>query len=451
MKWFYNFNVISIFTLSCCLLSCRKFLDVKSDKSFSTPASLQDFQAILDGATKLNRGSGAAYTLNDDYYLNYADWNGLFNERDKEAYIWDENVQYDDEWLHMYQVVFYANTVLDNIGKVNADSRDNNTKRNNLKGGALFYRAWAFYQVSQLFTAPYESSSAESVPGIPLRLTADFSVPSTRSTLQQTYDQIISDLREAAQLLPVDVSVETRPCKGAAFGMLARTYLLMGQYLNAKKYADSCLQLFPDLMDYNDFDTSAMLPFSRFNLEVIFPAYALSSSSVSISVARIDSLLYRSYNSNDLRKILYFETNDDGTHSFMGNYEGFSYSWFDGIATDEIYLIRAECNARLGLRDDALQDLNFLLEKRWETGHFVPYTTENTHDVLKKVLEERRKELVYRGTRWSDIRRLNVTGAGIVMKRLLDKEYILKPGDPRYILLIPEDVITYTGVKQNPR
>src|SRR5690606_36747291 len=137
-------------------------------------------------------------------------------------------------------------------------------------------------------------------------------------------------------------------CKAAAFALLARTYLVMGRYQEARKSADSCIQLFPDLMNYNDIDSTLRLPFTRFNSEVIFPSYALSSSSVNLSIACIDSLLYRSYNNNDLRRVLFFEDNQDGTYGFKGNYEGFSYNWFDGIASDEIYLIRAECNARLG-------------------------------------------------------------------------------------------------------
>lgn len=452
MKWKYFCIIIIILSTLCCgSFSCRKFLNVKSDKSFTTPSSLQDLQAILDGASELNRGPGAPLTLSDDYYLTYEDWNGLLNNRDKDAYIWDGNIQYDDEWGHMYHTIFYANMVLDNVDKITLERESDRNTKSMIKGGALFYRAWGFYQIAQLFAAPYDSSSADSELGIPLRLTPDFSVASTRSNVRETYDQIINDLNEAAKLLPQDIPVKTRPCKAAAFALLARTYLLMGRYQEAGKSADSCIQLFPDLMNYNDIDSTLRLPFTRFNSEVIFPSYALSSSSVNPSIACIDSLLYRSYNNNDLRRVLFFEDNQDGTYGFKGNYEGFSYNWFDGIASDEIYLIRAECNARLGKLYDALHDLNLLLSMRWKTGYFVPRTMENTPDILRCVLEERRKELIYRGIRWSDIRRLNLRGAGIELKRSLDKIYLLRVGDPRFILLIPDNAVTYSGMKQNPR
>lgn len=451
MKWKYFYIIIVLSAWGCGSLSCRKFLNVKSDKSFSTPESLQDLQAILDGATALNRGPGASFTLGDDYYLAYEDWNGILNDRDKNAYVWEGNVQYDDEWAYMYHTIFYANTVLDNVDKIVLESEGDKDIKNRVKGGALFYRAWGFYQIAQLFAAPYDSSSAGSELGIPLRLTPDFSVASTRSNIRETYNQIVNDLVEAAQLLPRDISVKTRPCKAAALALLARTYLLMGRYHEAGKSADSCIQLFPNLINYNDIDTMLPLPFPRFNPEVIFPAYALPSSSVNLSIARIDSLLYRSYSDNDLRKVLFFEDNHDGTYGFKGNYEGFSYNWFDGIASDEVYLIRAECNARSGMPNEALEDLNLLLSKRWKAGYFLPCTTENTPNVLGKILEERRKELIYRGSRWSDIRRLNVRGAGIELRRSLDKTYLLQAGDPRFILLIPDEAITHSGMAQNPR
>jgi hypothetical protein len=117
-----------------------------------------------------------------------------------------------------------------------------------------------------------------------------------------------------------------------------------------------------------------------------------------------------------------------------------------------MYLIRAEANARAGKPEAALRDLNELLEKRWRTGTFIPYTTNTQNGLLELVLKERRKELLMRGLRWMDVKRLNREGTNIVMQRKIKGNvYTLPPNDKRYAMAIPEDVITLSGIAQNPR
>src|SRR3981189_1202195 len=86
----------------------------------------------------------------------------------------------------------------------------------------------------QLFAPVYDSVSSRSLPamGIPLRLTADVNAPSTRSTVQQTYDQILGDLQQAVVLLPAAVPYanRNRPSRPAAQALLARVYLSMRNY-----------------------------------------------------------------------------------------------------------------------------------------------------------------------------------------------------------------------------
>src|SRR5690606_30895101 len=108
----------------------------------------------------------------------------------------------------------------------------------------------------------------------------------------------------------------------------------------------------------------------------------------------------------DLRKTLYFQKNGDDSYSFKGSYDG-SAAFFIGLATDELYLIRAECSARSGNVADAMKDLNHLLEMRIKKDVFVPLLASNSESALDIILLERKKELLFRGTRWSDLRRLN--------------------------------------------
>jgi hypothetical protein len=164
-----------------------------------------------------------------------------------------------------------------------------------------------------------------------------------------------------------------------------------------------------------------------------------------------DSSLYQSYDLNDLRKGIFFKTGGIG---FKGNYDGTSTAnYFNGLAVDEMYLVRAECFARNNNMVAALNDLNTLLSKRWKAGTFIGITAVDADDALQKILNERRKELVGRGIRWFDLRRLNQEPRfAITLSRVMGgTTYSLPPADNRYTFLIPDAVISITGIPQNTR
>jgi hypothetical protein len=227
----------------------------------------------------------------------------------------------------------------------------------------------------------------------------------------------------------------------------------MRAYAKAGAYADSCLQLYNTLIDYNNpnlVSVSGAYAFKRFNDEVLTVSGMEIPELLANDIARIDSVLYRSYSDNDMRKIIFFRNNNDGTFGFRGSYERGS-SLFSSVATDEMYLIRAESFARQGNIKDAMDDLDTLLIKRLKTGTFEPFTAADQNDALKKILTERRKELLMRGLRWMDIKRLNKEGANISLMRTVNgNTYILPPNDKRFALPIPEDVIMTSGMQQNP-
>src|SRR3546814_963366 len=92
--------------------------------------------------------------------------------------------------------------------------------------------------------------------------------------------------------------------------------------------------------------------------------------------------------------------------SFRGSYHQSSVP-FSGLATDEVYLIRAECYARTGNVSAAMEDVNTLLEKRCKAGTFFPFSAQTAEAALSFLLTERRKELVLRGLRCTGLRSLH--------------------------------------------
>lgn len=161
-----------------------------------------------------------------------------------------------------------------------------------------------------------------------------------------------------------------RPSKAAAFALLARTFLSMCLYDSCLAYAQRWLSIKNSLINYNELKASSTWPVPQFNAEVIFQSQM--DVYANLQKGRIDTTLKSLYDSNDLRNALFFKKEADGYYNFKGNYTGARYS-FTGIATDEVWLMQAEAKARLGNTEDAVTDLNTLLEKRYKTGSFLPY------------------------------------------------------------------------------
>jgi tetratricopeptide (TPR) repeat protein len=343
--------------------------------------------------------------------------------------------------------------VLEGLERIDIDSK-NSSDWNHVKGSALYLRAKAFYNISQMFAKSYDPLTSHSDLGIPLRITSDLNAATTRSSVQQTYDRIQEDLKQAIGSLPSSTAFKTDPSKTSAYGLLARCYLSMGEYTLAELYADSSLTQYNALIDYNTINTGTLIPFTRFNTETIQFAQISPLYSVFIFLRQnyVPAELYNSYDDNDLRKVLFFHKLSEGNYSFKGSYDG-GATPFTGIATDELFLIRAECRARAGNIEAAMQDLNTLLVTRYKTGTFVPTTAASVSAALDLILNERRKELIGRGLRWSDLRRLNKDPEyAITIVRTIDgTEYSLEPYDPRYVFAIPEYVINKTGIAQNVR
>jgi hypothetical protein len=440
--------------------SCNKkdFLDKKPNTNLVIPSTLEDFQALLDYDAVMRETPALGELSADNYYLPYFFWLTV-DTKEQNAYSWAVDTYAGqggvDDWNLPYKQVFYANTVMEGLAKLALDT-GNELNWKVLQGSALFIRAYAFYNIAQIFAPIYDKMTAAADPGIPLRLSSDVSAVSFRSSLKQTYDQILSDLQQAIALLPSEIpySYRNRPSKPAAMALLARIYLSMREYGHAGAYADSSLQLYNTLIDYNTV-SNTLVPFERLNAETMYQSRLLSSTQVLIGIVVsncvVDSNLFRSYAAGDLRRSVFYTINSSGQPNAKGSYNNSLYP-FTGLATDEMYLVRAECYARAGNIAGALNDLNTLLKYRWQSGSFALLTAFSAAEALHIVLTERRKELPFRGLRWSDLRRLNKEGAGItLMRRLNDSLYKLAPNDLRYVLPIPPDVISMTGMTQNKR
>jgi len=423
------------------------------------PSTYKEMRALLDNDIFMNVTPVMGEISADNYYLTDSYWQTLLHNHERHCYIWKPDIYEGqpnvDDWSLSYTQVLHANVVLEALETLEKKG-SLDTEGKNLKGMALFFRAHAFYNLAQLFAPPYNSQTAQNELGIPLRTSSDISKKFPRATVEATYNHILDDLTAAENLVPTNVeyNYKNRPSQPATFGLKARVYLSMHNYPKALEYSDKALQLYDSLVNFNDLDTVILNPILRENREVIFQSRLVESdilSAILFPEVIIDSNLYASYKEADLRRSIFYFKGFSGNINLKASFSG-SFFPFSGIAAGELFLIKAECMARAGNYEEALNVLNGFLITRFVTGQFVPYTASSAEEALNIILEERRKELAFRGIRWTDLRRLNQEGHNIVLKRnLISATFTLTPNSKLYVLPIPPDVLAQSGIPDNLR
>jgi len=129
-----------------------------------------------------------------------------------------------DYYRSMYDVIFRANTVLENLEAAT-------TKRTQFEGEAKFVRAYAYFNLVRLFgDVPLLDRVVD-----PLETDIQF----TRVGTTTIYDLIVSDLSTAAGSL--DNSFRTRASKSGAQALLAKVQLTLGNYGEARTLCESVM------------------------------------------------------------------------------------------------------------------------------------------------------------------------------------------------------------------
>ena len=276
---------------------------------------------MLDRYTSLNQSDiSSGEVSSDNYYLIQNDYGSITDNGYQRMYLWEKDNFFTgigNDWGRTYDNIFDANTILEQLGKLTRDE-NNAVDWDNIRGQALFLRARSFLQLAIVFSLAYDKSTANTDLGLPLRLEPDFNKVSVRSSVQETYNRIISDLGEAHLLLPVTPQHVLRASRTASYALLARTYMAMRMYDSCFKYTDLTLQLKDTLFDFNNFSTVQLannFPFSILGLgtyanpEIIFASRFSPPTPLSQSRVRIDSLFYKSYATNDRRREAFYRVN----------------------------------------------------------------------------------------------------------------------------------------------
>jgi tetratricopeptide (TPR) repeat protein len=360
-------------------------------------------------------------------------------------------------WADHYQSIYYFNTVLTGIDAATGGTLQ---QKKSLKAEALLGRALEYLYLVNLYGKLYDSTTANTDLAIPFVVSNDISVPvPARSTVQSIYDHIIADLTTAIPDLPLNNNNNRfRGSVAAGYGVLARTYLYMGDYTKASQNAQLALNNGPNaVLDYSTMSSDAGIPELLNRSDAIYGRLAIRANT------EYPSLVFlKSFNPKDLRLSFFF--NNLGNYSFptrgLVNYlpYGATYNFHCypnfAISVAEMRLIIAEAAARTNDLPTALAQLDLVRKCRFKAADYVQYQSTVQADVLNKVLAVRSFEVPYCGIRWFDMKRLDAQGSMAAVTRTNAVNTViatLAPGSTQYTLQIPIQVLYYhPDWPQNP-
>jgi hypothetical protein len=435
-------TLIIIVLFSLLLGACQDFLDAKPEKNLVIPDTLDDYQALLDAEPRsMNSSTKLGFLSSDELVLGDPLVN-LISLDERAAYLWTGEFYLPDDigvdWYFSYAKVFYANIVIDGIRDYEPSSAQDQERAVQLDASARFYRAFGHFSVATQFMGAYDPSKPNA-PGIPIRKTADINAASPRISAKEVFDFIRADLEIARNTLPDFPDKPTRASAWAAEALLSRICLYMQDYEAAFIHSSNALTIKDELMDFNQLNNSLRYIFPRFNKEVIHHAAMFTGRFTGNRQLFVSPELYNLYDSSDLRKeLLFSKSTTPNRMNVAGRYTG-DFLLFTGLATDEVMLDRAEAAARIGNDAKALEDLNKLLKMRIKSNVFQPIEGVSGKNLVKRIGEERRKELLFRGVRWLDLRRYNLDPEmALPLRRIWNTgEFNLAPNSERYVFPIP--------------
>lgn len=448
MKYIKYIAVLSVlFTAS----SCNDFLDVQPKDAIS------DTQTIVDKISAETAVRGVYSALaNGSYYgtsfqsIGYlsgdnVQWTG--SQSQVQEFI-NKKVNADNStisgvWNAIYVAINRSNNVLAKVPTV-TDPLLTITLKNQYLGEAYFVRALSYFDLARVWG------------GVPLvtkpTLSPIENVGIKRSTLSETYAQVLSDLEAAEPLLPATTD-RYKATKKTVYALKSRFYLYQKNWAKAEEFASKLIvdstatTGFKLIKPYNSFFANNV----RGTQESIFEIFYNGTTEVNGHRGQWQPQTTggtRQWAPNDTLVSLLNNAAIGGTRSTLvakdnqnrwyGNLyyrnPGSDPSYIFRIA--ELFLIRAEARAQQDKIADGLADLNAV---RSRAG--IPLSTAATKDALLLAIEnERRVEFALEPHRWFDIVR---TG------RAAD---VFKVTDPnRLVLPIPiQQILIDKALVQNP-
>jgi hypothetical protein len=429
--------ILSVALLTLSISSCKKYLEIEPVGKV-LPTTVEDFRALMTSAYITFPKHKALLALRTDE-LAVDEW-GYDYPTIKDIYTWkdanQDGLTVPYPYITFYTSIFYANQV---IAEVEAKAGIS-PETAQLKAEAYLLRAYAHFELLNLYAKPYNKSTAAADKGVPIATTIDIEQKFPQATVEEVYTQIFSDLANGQHLLNIDKwesGKNYRFGKRAALALSARIYEFRGEWDKALTASQSLLALNGDLEDLNV--AGSGLPNNYQSKENIMAFEDVMDSRTS-NASFISTHLLSIYNQNDdLRFAKYFSKSGANYVSIKGNSNALKITFRNG----EMYLIAAEAALHKGDKDLALSRLLALKAKRLTPLYYQSEETRisvlSATDLMTEIMAERERELALEGHRWYDLRRY---GQPEIKHTIGGTDYILQKNDPRYTIRFPQGAIT---------
>lgn len=325
-----------------------------------------------------------------------------------------------DFWNDAYKMLLRANNVINRADNAK-DASANQIK--SFKGEALFLRALGHFDLVRVFGKPYSVDNGAGF-GVPIVTKFEIGKPG-RNTVAEVYTQIIKDLVTAEGYLDPAINDQAnvdrfRATKEAVTALLARVYLYKGDNLHAaQKSAEVINSGLFDLTNPTLFGSGVFwktpgsgeeiftIKISQFEDRGSDNYGQLYNPPGSYADVRVYPAFYNSYLAGDVRKnLIQIFATSNGNRLFSQKFV--SQDNITGMYSPkllrlaEMYFIHAEASVKLGLTDDAADDLTAIRQQRG-LADYVGVPT------LQTVLQEKNWEMAFEGHQWQDRLRNNLT------------------------------------------
>jgi hypothetical protein len=486
MKYKFQTSLLLVILL---LSSCKKeFLDTKPTTEVdagSAIVTVENAKASLNGIHRSmymryndqgTFGQGTiminADALGEDYVFS-AQANGWFIS----AYRWIDHRNANGgayfPYQFYYRIISNANVIINGIDKTAGLPAD----KNNMLGQALTYRAWAYFNLVQLYGKRFVKGAANDGLAVPLVLT-NTTVPQARATVTEVYTQLNNDLNRAATLLTTARADKSNLNLSVVLGIQARVALTQQDWATAATKAAAArvgYTLMNTAAQFLDGSASWTNPewmwgssqiddqTEYFTAFLAYISYNFNSTNIRGNPKLINSALYNTMAANDLRRALWVPTPTSANaltppggsrfafmnQKFKAKSDANSVGDMPYMRAAEMFLIEAEAKARNNDEAGAKTVFTTFMQTRVPT-----YTTStNTGDsFITEIMNSRRVELWGEGFRFFDLKRLdqalNRTGAN--HNSALAVTMNVPAGDNQWQWVIPQSEINANPlVKQN--
>jgi hypothetical protein len=393
-------------------------------------------------------------------------------------------------WYLSYKIITGVNTVIDAVEK----SGKTDATTNQLLGECYFLRAFCHFNLVRLFAKPY--SVDPNAPGIILRTNLTDPAKKARSTVKEVYDSVLADAEKAATLMTQPRGVQYAS-QEAAWSLLARVNVYKEDNAKAIEYANKVINsgkftlatktTYPTLFanattssetifcvaftavdDYGKFGSIASMIYSDGN-SGWGEEYASSSLRAAMAPhpedVRWSYIVPLSNGAGGVQKKNGIEVYYISKFSFQGGLPNLSSPIMFRLS--EMYLIRAEAEAKTGVTAAALDDVDMIRKNRGLEGSLYNKVLPAGKTALDVVLDEKRIEMAFEGHRTYDVfrnkRTLNKTYWGYHLAGLKETDIDLSKTpagypnltvpytNPRTIYYIPiDEVLSNPLATQNP-